>query len=538
MKKNVIYIILIFIFIIIQKNSAEEKKKDVPPIELPEVTIVGKEKELSSKIGEKIENIKHDSDDVLKPLPWGVREKETVFSIVDQKQKMIIPGLKDGKNHLLNISLEGGNYNYYFFEFIHAGQNYNNNYLLNYSYLHDGGERKNSEFVKNKIIFDISQEIFTKQYFNVNGRYISHDIELPGPIDNTFLDSTRHIEDLSVFLNWEKKETQEDYIKIGPFFKEQKFDNLNESSIKENRIIGLEADYAFVYENPIKFLLRLSNNEFFDTTNLSMYEVGMEMDFFKLTDDINLKTGVLYSSYNPIDNQVSPNLEFLYKLSKDFIFDTKIRYKFDIIDFSELYSNNNFASFNNQRLLPEKTRDYQFGFESRLSYDININCHLYEKDITNYIVFDENNNNLWIPINMPEEVKIKGVNFDFNWFILSNLKTSINYTYALSNSENNVLVVPLVPKNNVDFILTYLHDWVNIDVTGEYIDKRYYDKDKKNKADELKDYFLLGAKIYKEFNKNFSGFIKGENLNSMEYEKIKGYPLKEIRYKAGITWKF
>ncbi|MBI5418448.1 TonB-dependent receptor [Candidatus Poribacteria bacterium] len=541
MKKYFLMMVLLFLSNLYSYVYSEEKKKDAPPIELPAVTIIGEEKDLPVIIGEKTETIKQETRDVLKPLPLGIREKETSFGALDNKQELIVPRFGGTKNYLLNFSLITGNYNFYSIGFVNGGQDYNNNYLLDYSFTNDGGERKNSSSIENKFILDVTHTLMSKENtINVYVKFNSYDMKLPSKETQPQpFDSMRRTDDLFIFANWEKKKTADDYMKLGYFWSGQSMDNRDSSPVNENKTMGIEYNYAFVYENPTKFLARLSNNQYLKKGTTAIYDLGLETDISKLINDLNLHIGILYTNYQDIDNQASPRINLAYRLSNDFILDAKAKQEFAIPDFAELYCQNNFMRMNPDRLKPEKSWNYEFGFSSKPFHAMSAGLHVYENDIINKVIFDNEINGLWQPVNLVEKAKITGANFDLNWAMLTQLKLTANYIYAKTETQNKeVVVVPLVPEHDLKLVLSYLNNLANIDISGKYIGNRFYDKDETK--EKLSPYFLWGAKIYKNFNKNFNGFISLENITSTKkgYEVIKDYPSKNARYKAGVMIKF
>ncbi|MBI4649856.1 TonB-dependent receptor [Candidatus Desantisbacteria bacterium] len=537
-KFNCLYVLLLSLFFSTLVYSAEKSKKEAPPIQLPGVTIMGEEKDIFWDTGEKTESIKEDTHDVLKLLPWGIREKEATFSILDIKREPNISGPEEGKKYILGLSLVIGNYYYYMADVIHGGENNNSNYLINYNFMHDRGERKNSTLERHKILLDISHKFAENKFINTYGRYTSNDIEMPGEKDNPLINRSRKLDDMFVLLNWEKKKSGDEYVIIGGFWNGQNLDERNVSADKNNNV-GIECNYADIYENPMKFLFRLSNNEYLTTEPAAIYEIGMEMDVNKLIENFNLQLGVLYTNYNykNIDAQVSPNLELSYKIKKDFTLDAGIKQEFPIPVFGELY-NNYYSAINPERLHPEKIWNYQFGFKNRIFYDVNIGMHLYEKDIEDKIVLDEESSGLWMPKNMGELIKIKGVNVDMNLPVSIKTKLKTSYVYADIDVPGSNKKAPLIPVHNLNLMLTFMGKWANFDLTGKYTGERYSDKDITGKKFDMDSYFLWGAKIYRDWGKNFSGFASGENLSEIGYEEVKGYPLHKMRAKIGVTWKF
>ncbi|MBI5207187.1 MAG: hypothetical protein HY934_05285, partial [Candidatus Firestonebacteria bacterium] len=289
--KRISYLfIFIFILSILHtKSYSKDDKKEPPPIKLPGVTITGEEKDVQIQHGEKLQIIEEELYDSAKPIPLGKEEKETVFNSPDYKKAFIVEVKEKDKRFMLNISLEGGNYNYYSAEIIHGGQNDNNNYLLDYYYVHDGGERERSLQDKNKIVFDISQKLADEyQVINISGKIVSSLIELPGQLDNPFTNRSRKMEDVFVSGCWEKRKAQDEYLKIGYFWKSQKLEEQDSTTAVpgpgDRSGMGIECNYAFIYENPVRFNLKYSSNEALNKSSANLQQAGLEMDILKLIE--------------------------------------------------------------------------------------------------------------------------------------------------------------------------------------------------------------------------------------------------------------
>jgi len=131
---------------------------------------------------------------------------------------------------------------------------------------------------------------------------------------------------------------------------------------------------------------------------------------------------------------------------------------------------------------------------------------------------------------------IEGYEAKYTKMIIEDLLLNLNYTH-LSAKDSNDEDLARRPKNQVGFAVDYYGlDKVHFNVNGYYVGNRY---DGANKTGtETGNYTLWNTVVNYEISKNFSTYLKVDNLFDKYYQTVDGYATAQRSAYVGLKASF
>ncbi|MBL3520005.1 TonB-dependent receptor [Arcobacter lanthieri] len=262
------------------------------------------------------------------------------------------------------------------------------------------------------------------------------------------------------------------------------------------------------YDN--KGIFISNTNKFFD--NKTIFTQSLRYD--KYSDFENKTTGkVGVKQYIIDDLNISANYGTGYNIPSTF----------------ELYD----ASSGNINLKPEKTKSYDVGVEYK-----GFSATYFNSKIENLInwewtgpgAYDGKNKNI------EGKSRFKGLELAYKNSITEDIFLNLNYT-RLSAKNKDRQEFGRRPKNKVAFGIDYygLKNF-HFNVNGEYIGERY-DFNNKQGAKTGK-YTVWNALVDYDISKNFSTYVKLDNIFNKDYQIVDGYATSQRAAFVGLKASF
>jgi iron complex outermembrane recepter protein len=145
------------------------------------------------------------------------------------------------------------------------------------------------------------------------------------------------------------------------------------------------------------------------------------------------------------------------------------------------------------------------------------------------------------------DVEMRGAEVGLRWTPMEALHLSMEYTITMQGTKVPGGVtdkVAGVPENQfVAGISAQLPKIdVRMDLRGIYVDNIYEDLPTAGRPDteitRTSDYFILNARLAKDFLDHFSGYIECENLFDKDYESEIGFPGRGRNVLFGMTARY
>ncbi|RBQ30000.1 TonB-dependent receptor plug domain-containing protein [Aliarcobacter vitoriensis] len=262
------------------------------------------------------------------------------------------------------------------------------------------------------------------------------------------------------------------------------------------------------YDN--KGIFISNTNKFFD--NKTIFTQSLRYD--KYSDFENKTTGkVGVKQYIIDDLNISANYGTGYNIPSTF----------------ELYD----ASSGNINLKPEKTKSYDVGVEYK-----GFSATYFNSKIENLInwewtgpgSYDGKNKNI------EGKSRFKGIELAYKNSITEDIFLNLNYT-RLSAKNKDEQEFGRRPKNKVGFGVDYygLKDF-HFNINGEYIGERY-DFNNKQGA-KTGNYTIWNAVVDYDISKNFSTYVKLDNIFNKDYQIVDGYSTSQRAAYIGLKASF
>ncbi|WP_026804324.1 TonB-dependent receptor plug domain-containing protein [Aliarcobacter lanthieri] len=262
------------------------------------------------------------------------------------------------------------------------------------------------------------------------------------------------------------------------------------------------------YDN--KGIFISNTNKFFD--NKTIFTQSLRYD--KYSDFENKTTGkVGVKQYIIDDLNISANYGTGYNIPSTF----------------ELYD----ASSGNINLKPEKTKSYDVGVEYK-----GFSATYFNSKIENLInwewtgpgAYDGKNKNI------EGKSRFKGIELAYKNSITEDIFLNLNYT-RLSAKNKDEQEFGRRPKNKVGFGVDYygLKDF-HFNINGEYIGERY-DFNNKQGA-KTGNYTIWNAVVDYDISKNFSTYVKLDNIFNKDYQIVDGYSTSQRAAYIGLKTSF
>jgi vitamin B12 transporter len=250
----------------------------------------------------------------------------------------------------------------------------------------------------------------------------------------------------------------------------------------------------------------------------------------KFFDDKTIITEALrYDRYSDFDNKATGKIGIKQYIVEDLNLSANYGTGYNVPTFIQLYKT---AWGGNPDLNPEKTKSYDIGFEYK-----GFSITYFNTKVNNLMV--SNASTSWKYENIEGDSKFKGTEIAYKNEVYEDIFLNLNYT-NLSAKKANGDKLENRPTNKFGFGVDYygLKDF-HFNVNGEYIGSREsvnFDYNKPNV--KTGNYTIWNAVIDYQANKNFSTYLKLDNIFNKDYQIVDGYATSQRAAYLGIKASF
>ncbi|MDX4069108.1 TonB-dependent receptor plug domain-containing protein [Aliarcobacter skirrowii] len=252
----------------------------------------------------------------------------------------------------------------------------------------------------------------------------------------------------------------------------------------------------------------------------------------KFFDDKTIFTQALrYDKYSDFDNKTTGKIGIKQYIVEDLNLSANYGTGYNVPTFIQLYKT---AWGGNPDLNPEKTKSYDVGIEykgfSVTYFNTKVNNLIQSVQIAPWTNQNQNING---------DSKFKGTEIAYKNEVIEDLLLNLSYTNLSAKDANGDKLLNR-PTNKFNFGVDYygLKDF-HININGEYIGTRYSPNINWGNPDvKTGNYTIWNAVIDYQANKNFSTYIKLDNMFNKDYQIVDGYATSQRAAYLGIKASF
>jgi outer membrane cobalamin receptor len=257
-------------------------------------------------------------------------------------------------------------------------------------------------------------------------------------------------------------------------------------------------------------------------------------DEIKPSEPLTVIPGIRFDSFSPGEDQFSPKISALYKL-KEARFRASIGRGYRVPTFNDLYWPDNAYSKGNPDLKPERSIEYEIGWDQEFGNTFKTKTTAFRKDVKDLIIWQPDPLYKWVPSNMGE-ARIQGIELEGKVEVQKSISMNINYTFLDPEDTITGQKITGLPKHQFGSSVTASTTFgLRFTLDGRYVNNY-------TKQGEPSVYFVMDGKITQEII--LSSKVKGEaffgikNIFNKEYEVVKGYPMPPRELYGGFSIAF
>ena len=245
----------------------------------------------------------------------------------------------------------------------------------------------------------------------------------------------------------------------------------------------------------------------------------------KFFDDKTIFTQALrYDRYSDFENKTTGKIGIKQYIVDELNISSNYGTGYNIPTTFQLYDTS--YGMGNENLNPEKTKSYDIGIEYK-----GFSITYFNTKVNNLIVAPAS-----VYENVEGDSKFKGIEVAYKNYVTEDIFLNLNYT-RLSAKNKDKEEFGRRPKDKVGFGVDYygLKDF-HFNINGEYIGTRYEKDDEKGA--KTGNYTIWNAVVDYDISKNFSTYIKLDNIFNKDYQIVDGYATSQRAAYLGIKASF
>lgn len=433
----------------------------------------------------------------------------------------------------------------------HGGRTGKFGYLVTGEYQSSQGFRENSDFNNRSINTKLEYEPNDNNLISFNNGFYKSNLGAPGTTTDFDRDDRQSILRRFFDLNWrlDIDETLEidtkvyqNYDRLG--FDENMADSLgNATGRKDTHTTtsngtNIQACKRFSENYTLISGFNYTGN-YNNSTASAKHKYSVFAGYFENKIELfeKLKIGLdeRIDDYSNFGTQFTPAGSILYTVDSSLKIRGMVGRSFRAPTFNDLYWPDDGWSKGNPNLLPEKGLTKEIGLEKNLNKYLTTNLTYYRTNYTNLIVWAPDSSSVWQPTNINSAV-IDGIELKNNITFSDTLGLDLGYTFLSARDKDTHKYLIYQPKNKTDFSFHYKDkNGLMCALKGQFTGSRFHNTDN---TTEVKDFFVLGIDISKQFKSGVTYFIGFNNLLNKRYQVVRDYPMPPFSVTSGVKVKF
>ena len=376
-------------------------------------------------------------------------------------------------------------------------------------------------------------------------------------LGNLDLDFSYRKKDTDSYYPTSKLNTQKN--KIDTFGITPKY-TLKKSILDHDNKLIAGIDYYRVYFRSDKYN-RLIDSDWKNSTRINKTSIGYYLqDEFSILEPLVFVGGYRYEAaryafnyhdfngWNPdIDKKLQPKqrvfntgLVYNYQGDSNVFFNCGKSFRFPVVD-EFTYNDSSWQQQLNTNLEPQSAMNYQLGLRHKFSERLNGSFSLFRMYVKNELYYNSTGGPLAGGQNENYDKTVhEGVESSFEVKLLDRLNLFGNYAFTnayFKDGQYNKNEIPLVPRHKGSVGLRFLlPNNIALNVTGNYVGKRYFLNDQANGYSRLNGYLIADTNISWS-HKDLTVTFGINNLFNKEYSEYAGVVVADTWEScSGITW--
>ncbi|MCT7465104.1 TonB-dependent receptor [Aliarcobacter cryaerophilus] len=245
----------------------------------------------------------------------------------------------------------------------------------------------------------------------------------------------------------------------------------------------------------------------------------------KFFDDKTIFTQALrYDRYSDFENKTTGKIGIKQYIIDELNISSNYGTGYNIPTAFQLYDT--FYGMGNENLNPEKTKSYDIGIEYK-----GFSITYFNTKVNNLIVAPAS-----VYENVEGDSKFKGTEIAYKNEVIEDLLLNLSYTNLSAKNHKDEYLARRA-KNKFNFGVDYygLKDF-HFNINGEYIGTRYEKDDEKGA--KTGNYTIWNAVVDYDISKNFSTYLKLDNIFNKDYQIVDGYATSQRAAFVGLKASF
>ncbi|WP_028581688.1 TonB-dependent receptor plug domain-containing protein [Desulfogranum japonicum] len=275
----------------------------------------------------------------------------------------------------------------------------------------------------------------------------------------------------------------------------------------------------------------------------SLYTItGVSYDTVKTLDAQNLQaSGEITEFAHESTAGINPQVGVFYLPTDKDTMHASVAMKSRLPSIKDRYSYRLGKAIPNPDLDPERSINYELGYENRHMDNLRWKTTLFYNSVSDYIdlvtIPDPDDPTTTTTQNQNiEDVDIYGVEVEVAAFLFESLELGCNYTYTYADNKTSDVELTNIPEHKlVPYLRHTLYDRLITQLDAEYNSKRYSSTDGDRVADE---FVVVNFKMTYDFGQGISADAGVSNMLDENYELEEGYPEPGRTLFANLRYRF
>lgn len=518
-----------------------QPKKDRPKLELPDVLIYGTDRSVRLT-GDKLNKYHEDVKLVAPIINYQPLSEDLSF----ENNKDLFRTQRKSTDSKTLLQLDAGRYQQFDVMASRWKEAEKYNYTVQANYGRSNGQYENSQYYQGWIKGQFGIRLSPNLFVSSQGAFQLFDYGLYG---SQFEDLQRETSGgkIKVDAQWSIEAEQSTELSI--YFQQNNYkddDAINYRSKLVERNIGLISTYETKYHSTPIFIRALYeyhklNNPDIDVPNSQKYLQLKSWLTFKVKQYIIIKPGILFENLEVNDSfseyQFSPDLELIATPVTKIGLLLKASRGYFPLNYCNWWEKNPFVSPPTNFIPMKKEMELKFGIEYHPYSSVSLSGEVIRQNWKNYAYWSHDAQIGLFQLRPLEKVMLTICSFQSKFTLSSKLSFDVGVQFKFDSVKDDSLVkngnnLPYLERLRFPFNFEYkINETTQALLNFLWVGPRYISLTENEKLSKLT---LLSFQVEKQFHKNFSVFIEGNNLLDQKYEFWLNYLGMGLYFEVGL----
>jgi len=518
-----------------------QRKQDLPKLELPDVIIYGTDRAIRVS-GDKLNR----PDEDIKLVAPKINYQPLTKDLQLQNHKGYFQSQQRSIHSKTMLQLDAGRYQQLNIEASRWNEAEQYNYSVQASYERSNGQFKNSQYYQGSIKGQLGICLSPNFIISSRGKFRLFDYGLYGA---QFENLQRKTSDGKLKIDAQWSISAEQSANFSVYLQQNNCKDNNASNYQSKLItrnIGLISLYQTKYRS-IPFFIRglyeyqKLNKVTLDAINSQQYIQIKSWSSFKIKKFLIIKPGILFENLDLSDSfsayQFSPDVEMIVTPIRKLgivLRGTRGYYPFHYTDLCE---RNSFVCHKINFIPITKELELKLGIEYHPSSTVSLTGEVTRQNWRNYAFWSREEETGLFQLTSLNKAILTIINFQSRFTISPKLNFNAGIQINFDTIKSDSLAIndnhlPYLQRLILPFNFEYkINESMKTLLSFLWIGPRYLDL---TNDEQLSTFGLLSLYFEKQFHKNISVFVEGNNLLNQKYEFWQHYPAMGLYFEAGL----